>query len=121
MRRLRFRGLIPERKAAFLPLLSTQERREVFAVRGTFREVRALIGAARLLDRYLRAAPRAAARGRTSFGEFHESKRELIRDISALREKLNRFAESVWLILPRVPRIRKEEAGPGGTPVDPGS
>jgi hypothetical protein len=71
--------------------------------------VRSLVGTARLLHAYLREAPHAAARGRTTFREFLLEKDALVREIGALREKVNRAAEGVCLILPRVPQPRLEE------------
>jgi hypothetical protein len=106
---VRFRGLVPEKHAAFLDHLSPFERRDVYAILGTYKEVRGLVGVARLLDLYMREAPLAAARGRTTFNEFLDERVELIRDIAALRDKIHRAAENVCLILPKVPRLNMEE------------
>ncbi|HLY73469.1 MAG TPA: hypothetical protein VKU80_05055, partial [Planctomycetota bacterium] len=84
-------------------------RRDVYSVQGTFLEVRALVGTARLLDSFLREAPHAAARGRTTFREFFAEKDDILSDIRALRDKVNRSASNVCLILPRVPLLRMEE------------
>ena len=84
-------------------------RRDDVTIPGTFKEVRGLLGMARLLDLYLRAAPLAAARGRTSFSEVLDQKVEILRDLSALRQRIHRAAESVCLILPRVPRKNMKE------------
>ncbi|HLY76022.1 MAG TPA: hypothetical protein VKU80_18030, partial [Planctomycetota bacterium] len=84
------------------------ERRDVYAVKGTFLEVRALVGTARLLDSFLREGPHAAARGRTTFREFFDEKDDILHDIRKLREKVNRSASNVCLILPRVPQLRME-------------
>src|SRR5260370_766342 len=81
------------------------ERRDVCVIQGTFKEVRGLAGVARLLDLYLREAPLAAARGRTTFREFLGEKAEILHDISALLEKIHRAAENVSLILPQVPTL----------------
>jgi hypothetical protein len=106
---VRFRGLVPKKHAAFLGHLTHAERRDVYGVQGTFKEIRGLVGVARLLDLYLREAPLAAARGRTTFREFLDEKAEILRDISALLEKIHRAAENVCLILPRGPELNLEE------------
>ena len=67
------------------------------------------MGAGRLLHAYLKEGPLAAARGRTTFREFLDQKDEILRDIFALREKINRAAENVCLILPRIPQLRIQE------------
>src|SRR5436190_1044921 len=59
-----FRGLLPAQPAGFLDQLSESERRDVYALLGTFKEVRGLVGAGRLLHTYLKEGPLAAARGR---------------------------------------------------------
>jgi hypothetical protein len=104
-----FHSPLPEQLASFLGHLSMAQRRDVYAVQGTFLEVRALVGTARLLDSFLREAPHAAARGRTTFREFFAEKDDILRDIRVLREKVNRSASNVCLILPRVPQLRNEE------------
>ncbi len=106
---VRFRGLVPKAHAAFLGHLTHAQRRDVCAIQGTFKEVRGLAGVARLLDLYLREAPFAAARGRTTFREFLGERAEILHDISALLEKIHRAAENVSLILPRVPTLNLEE------------
>jgi len=104
-----FRGLLPSQPAGFLVQLTESERRDVYALLGTFREVRGLVGAGRLLHSYLKEGPLAAARGRITFREFLQEKTEIQEAIFALRQKINRAAEDVCLILPRVPHmIRKE-------------
>jgi hypothetical protein len=103
-----FRGLLPAQPAEFLGLLSETQRRDVYVLLGTFKEVRGLVGTGRLLHRYLKAGPRAAARGRITFGEFVRKKSEILKAIWALRQKINRAAEEVCLILPRMPRDRTE-------------
>lgn len=100
-----FRGLLPAQPAGFLGKLSEKERRDVYALLGTFKEVRGLVGAGRLLHAYLKEGPRAAARGRITFREFIHEKSEILHAITELRQKINRVAESVCLILPRVPRL----------------
>jgi hypothetical protein len=100
-----FRGLLPAQPAGFLGKLSESERRDVYALLGTFKEVRGLVGAGRLLHAYLKEGPRAAARGRITFREFIQEKSEILRAIYELRQKINRVAEEVCLILPRVPRL----------------
>ena len=102
-----FRGLLPAQPAGFLGQLSESERRDVYALLGTFKEVRGLVGAGRLLHRYLKEGPIAAARGRISFREFAEVKTEILQAIYALRQKINRAAEEVCLILPRSPSFEK--------------
>ena len=109
IRLIDFRSRLPEQLASFLGHLSPAERRDVYAVQGTFLEVRALVGTARLLDAFLREAPLAAARGRTTFCEFLAEKDDILGDIQALREKVNRCAANVCLILPRVPQLRTKE------------
>ena len=104
-----FHGHLPVQLASFLGHLSMSQRRDVYAVQGTFLEVRGLVGTARLLDSFLREAPQAAARGRTTFREFLAEKDDILRDIRSLREKVNRSASNVCLILPRVPLLRNEE------------
>lgn len=103
-----FRGLLPAQPAGFLGQLSESERRDVYALLGTFKEVRGLVGAGRLLHTYLKEGPLAAARGRISFREFAKEKSEILQAIFALRQRINRAAEDVCLILPRVPQLRKE-------------
>lgn len=109
IRLIDFRSRLPEQLASFLGHLSPAERRDVYAVQGTFLEVRTLVGIARLLDTFLREAPLAAARGRTTFCEFLEEKDDILGDIHALREKVNRSAANVCLMLPRVPQLRTME------------
>ena len=104
-----YRGLLPAQPAGFLGQLSESERRDVYALLGTFKEVRGLVGAGRLLHTYLKEGPLAAARGRISFREFAQEKAEILQAIFALRQKINRAAEDVCLILPRIPQLRKEE------------
>ena len=104
-----YRGLLPAQPAGFLGQLSESERRDVYALLGTFKEVRGLVGAGRLLHTYLKEGPLAAARGRISFREFAKEKAEILQAIFALRQKINRAAEDVCLILPRIPQLRKEE------------
>lgn len=104
-----YRGLLPAQPAGFLDQLSESERRDVYALLGTFKEVRGLVGAGRLLHTYLKEGPLAAARGRISFREFAQEKAEILEAIFALRQKINRAAEDVCLILPRIPQLRKEE------------
>ena len=104
-----FQSHLPEQLASFLGHLSMSQRRDVYAVQGTFLEVRALVGTARLLDSFLREGPYAAARGRTTFREFFLEKDDILRDIRALRNKVNHSASNVCLILPRVPQLRHEE------------
>lgn len=108
-RMVSFHAHLPEQLASFLGHLSMSERRDVYALQGTFLEVRALVGTARLLDSFLREAPLAAARGRTTFREFFSEKDDILRDIRALRDKVNKSASNVCLILPRVPQLRNEE------------
>ena len=93
-----FRGLLPSQPAHFLGHLSDFEKRDVYALLGTYQEVRGL-----------KEGPLAAARGRTTFREFLDQKDEILRDIFALREKINRAAENVCLILPRIPYLRIQE------------
>lgn len=109
IRMVEFRGLLPEQPAGFLGKLSESERRDVYALLGTFKEVRGLVGAGRLLHAYLKEGPLAAARGRISFAEFAKEKSEILQAIFALRQRINRAAEDVCLILPRTPQLRKEE------------
>lgn len=111
VRLVEYRGLLPEQPAAFLGRLSAKEKQDVYALLGTFHEVRALVGTARLLHAFLREAPLAAARGRTTFQEFLAEKESIQRDIRALREKVNRAAANVCRMLPRVPQLRNEEEG----------
>jgi hypothetical protein len=98
-----FRGLLPAQPAEFLGQLSESDRRDVYALLGTFKEVRGLVGAGRLLHTYLKEGPLAAARGRITFREFIEEKHEILQAIYALRQRINRAAEEVCLILPRIP------------------
>lgn len=107
-RMVAFHSHLPEQLASFLGHLTMSQRRDVYAVQGTFLEVRALVGTARLLDSFLREGPHAAARGRTTFREFFEEKDDILRDIRRLRDKVNRSASNVCLILPRVPQLRME-------------
>ena len=100
-----FRGLLPAQPAGFLGRLSESERRDVYALLGTFKEVRGLVGAGRLLHAYLKEGPRAAARGRITFREFLREKSEILRAIVELRQKIHRVAEDVCLVLPCVPRL----------------
>jgi hypothetical protein len=104
-----FRGLLPAQPAGFLGQLTELERRDVYALLGTFKEVRGLVGAGRLLHSYLKHGPLAAARGRITFQEFIQEKNEILRAIFALRQKINRAAENVCLILPRIPQLKLEE------------
>ena len=105
-----FRGLLPAQPAGFLGQLSPHERRDVYALLGTFKEIRGLVGAARLLHSFLKEGPLAAARGRITFREFLQDKKEILQGIYALRQRINRAAENVCLILPRIPRPRLEDA-----------
>jgi len=98
-----FRGMLPAQPAEFLGALSESDRRDVYALLGTFKEVRGLVGAGRLLHTYLKEAPLAAARGRITFREFLEEKDGILQAIFALRQRINRAAEEVCLILPRIP------------------
>jgi len=98
-----YRGLLPAQPAEFLGQLSESDRRDVYALLGTFKEVRGLVGAGRLLHTYLKEGPLAAARGRITFREFIEEKHEILQAIYALRQRINRAAEEVCLILPRIP------------------
>jgi hypothetical protein len=107
-----YHGLLPEQPATFLGRLTTEEVREVYVVLGLFPEVRGLLGAARLLHAYLKESSLAAARGRTTFQELAQERTALRRDIAALREKINRVAANVCLILPRVPKLKPEETCP---------
>ena len=104
-----FRGRLPKQLANFLGRLSIAQRQDVYAVQGTFLEVRVLVGTARLLNCFLREAPHAAARGRMTIGEFMAEKDRLLRDIQTLREKVNRSAANICLFLPRVPQLRRKE------------
>jgi len=104
-----YRGLLPAQPAAFLGRLAAHERRDVYALLGTFKEIRGLVGAARLLHTYLKEGPLAAARGRITFREFLQDKNEILQLIFHLRQRINRAAEDVCLILPRVARPEKEE------------
>ena len=104
-----FRGLLPAQPAGFLGQLSEGERRDVYALLGTFKEVRGLVGAGRLLHSYLKQGPLAAARGRITFREFIQEKDEILQMIFALRQKINRAAENVCLVLPRTPQLSIEE------------
>jgi hypothetical protein len=107
-----FQGLLPAQPARFLAGLSESERRDVYAILGTFKEVRGLLGAGRLLHHLLREGPLSAARGRISFREFTRAKMELGQAIQALRRKINRAAEEIGLILPRTPGVRREDGAP---------
>jgi len=109
VRLVEFRGLLPEQPAGFLSRLTEFERRDVYMILGIFREVRALLGAARLLHLFLKEGPPAAARGRITFREYLAEKEEILREISTLREKVNRAAENVCLLLPRVPQLNIKE------------
>jgi hypothetical protein len=104
-----YRGLLPSQPAGFLGQLTESERRDVYALLGTFKEVRGLVGAGRLLHSYLKEGPLAAARGRITFREFIQEKNEILQSIFALRQRINRAAEEVCLILPRIPIFRREE------------
>jgi hypothetical protein len=104
-----YRGLLPAQPAGFLGQLTDSEKRDVYALLGTFKEVRGLVGAGRLLHTYLKEGPLAAARGRITFREFIQEKSEILQAIYALRQRINRAAEEVCLILPRVPYTRTEE------------
>lgn len=95
-------GRLPRQSALFLGRLSPAERRDVFAILGKFQEVRGLVGAGRLLHAYLREGPLAAARGEISFAEFMAEKEGLVRAIGELRQRLNRAAIAIRLILPPV-------------------
>jgi hypothetical protein len=109
VRMVEFRGLLPAQPAEFLAKLSEEERRDVYALLGTFKEVRGLVGAGRLLHLYIQEGPKAAARGQISFREYLEEKTRILQAIYALRQMINRAAEDVCLVLPRVPQLRKEE------------
>lgn len=104
-----FRGRLPKQLANFLGRLSIAQRQDVYAVKGTFLEVRVLVGTARLLDCFLREAPHAAARGRMTIGEFMAEKERLLGDIQTLREKVNRSAANICRFLPRVPQLRRKD------------
>jgi hypothetical protein len=109
VRMAEFHGLLPAQPAQFLGRLSGTERREVYVLLGTFMEVRGLVGAGRILHRYLKKGPRAAARGRITFGEFAREKTEILTAIRALRRRIDRAAGEVGLILP--PRIPRDRTG----------
>ena len=106
-----YRGLLPRQPAEFLSGLEDWERKNVYALLGTFEEVRALIGTARLVHLFLKEGPASAARGRLSFQEFVEEKEALKKEILALRRRVNGCLEKVSLRLPRVPG--RKEAGDG--------
>lgn len=108
-RLVEWQGLLPEQPASFLSRLSFSDKREVYVLLGFYPEVRGLLGAARLLHAYLKEAPAAAARGRTTFEELSQERADIRREIAALRQKINRLAENVCLILPRVPNLYAEE------------
>jgi len=111
-----FHGRLPAQPAGFLGRLSRNERRKVYVLLGTFKEVRGLVGVGRRLHRYLRQGPLAAARGRITFGEYTQRKAEILRAIHALRLMIHRAALEACLILPRIPHDRREVevAGSGG-------
>lgn len=102
-----FRGQLPKQAADFLGELSPWETRNVYVLLGSFEEVRALVGGARLLHQYLRQGPQSAARGRLTFQEFMDSKDAILREILSLRQKLNVMAEAVSLRLPRPPQNKE--------------
>lgn len=108
-RLVEWQGQLPEQPASFLSRLSSSEKREVYVLLGFFPEVRGLLGAARLLHAYIKEAPEAAAQGRTTFEELARERADIRREIAALRQKINRLAENVCLILPRVPKLHAEE------------
>lgn len=108
-RLVEWQGMLPEQPASFLSRLSSSDKREVYVLLGFYPEVRGLLGAARLLHAFLKEAPAAAARGRTTFEELSQERAEIRREIAALRQKINRLAENVCLILPRVPNLHAEE------------
>jgi hypothetical protein len=102
-----YRGLVPEPTAEYLQALSDWERPNVEAILGTFEEVRAILGGARLLHQVLREGPLAAARGRLSFQEFMDEKADLMKQVLGLRRRINETAEKVRLILPRFPHMKE--------------
>lgn len=104
---LEFRGLLPKQAADFLGGLNDWELRHVYVLLGNFEETRALIGTARLLHQYLREGPHSAARGRLTFQEFMDSKDKILKEILAVRRKVNELAEAVSLRLPHM-HSRKE-------------
>src|SRR5579862_1270239 len=108
VRMVEYRGFLPAQPAGFLGQLSDHERRDVYALLGTFKEVRGIVGAGRLLHAYLKEGPLAAARGRITFREYAQEKSEILQAIFALRQRINRAAEEVCLILPRTPQLRME-------------
>lgn len=108
-RLVEWQGMLPEQPASFLSRLSSSDKREVYVLLGFYPEVRGLLGAARLLHAFLKAAPEAAAQGRTTFEEHAQERADIRREIAALRQKINRLAENVCLILPRVPNLHAEE------------
>ncbi len=109
-----FRGLLPKQAAEFLGELNPWETRNVYVLLGSFEEVRALVGTARLLHQYLREGPQCAARGRLTFQEFMDSKEVILRDILALRQKVNVLAEAVSLRLPRPTMNKENHHAPNG-------
>lgn len=102
-----YRGFVPEATAEYLRTLSEWERPSVEGILGTFEEVRAILGGARLLHRILREGPLAAARGCLSFQELMDEKAHLMEQVMVLRRRIHQAAEKVRLILPRFPQ-RKE-------------
>jgi len=102
-----YRGLVPEPTAEYLRTLSEWELPNVEGILGTYEEVRAILGGARLLHRILREGPFAAARGCLSFQELMDEKAHLMEQVMNLRRRIHKTAEKVRLILPRFPQ-RKE-------------
>lgn len=108
-----FQGLLPRPAAEFLAGLGEWDRKNVHAVLGSFGEVRALLGTARLLHLFLKEGPQSAARGHLTFQDFMEEKDAIQKDIFALRRKVNALVEKVSLRLPRTPRKENgHEAAP---------
>jgi len=107
-RLVEYRGLLPERSAWLLKRLAEPHRPFVQFMLGMFPEDRTHISSGWLLHDYLEEAPRAAARGRLTFEEVMEVKEELMRELLGFRRKLNRHAEAIGLILPRLPERKRE-------------
>jgi hypothetical protein len=103
-RLVEYRGLLPERSVELLARLAEPHRPFVQFMLGMFPEDRAHISSGWLLHDYLEEVPRAAARGQLTFEEVIAVKEELMREILSFRRKLNRCAEAIGMILPRVPR-----------------
>ena len=108
---VRYRGFVPQPVAEYLRALSEKDRLNVEALLGTFEEVRAILGGARLLHQVLQDGPLAAARGHLSFQEFMDEKSNLMKKIRDLRRRINEIAEKARIILPRFPQ--KKENGHG--------